>query len=76
MDLLFHLLVCSLVASYMCPDQGLNPHPWCIGTMLQPTELPGQGIMLEPQGLKHCQHIVGFQYEKGNGKEREGGLKC
>ena len=29
-DLLFHLLMHSLVDSYMCPDQGLNPQPWCI----------------------------------------------
>ena len=39
---LFSLFMHSLVDSYMCPDQGLNPHPWPIGTMLQPTELPGQ----------------------------------
>ena len=25
---LFHLFVHSLVDSYMCPDQGLNPQPW------------------------------------------------
>ena len=31
----------SLVGS--CPDQGLNLHPWHIGTMLYPTEPPGQG---------------------------------
>ena len=32
--LLFHLFVCSLVDSCMCPDQGLNPQPWHTGTML------------------------------------------
>ena len=42
-DLLFHLFMHSLVDSYMCPDQGSNPQPWYIGTMLQPTELSGQG---------------------------------
>ena len=29
-DLLFHLLVHSLVASCMCPDQRLNLQPWHI----------------------------------------------
>ena len=33
----------SLVASCMCPDQRLNPQPWCIEMMLEPTELPDQG---------------------------------
>ena len=28
-DLLFHVLMHSLVASCMCPDQGPNPQPWC-----------------------------------------------
>ena len=28
----------SLVDSCMCPDQGLNLRPWCIGPMLQPNE--------------------------------------
>ena len=27
-------LMHSLVDSSMCPDQGLNPHPWHIGSML------------------------------------------
>ena len=26
----------------MCPDQGLNPQPWRMGTALKSTELPGQ----------------------------------
>ena len=34
----------SLVASYNCPDRGLNPQPWRIGMMLQPIKLPGQGL--------------------------------
>ena len=34
----------SLVASYNCPDRGVNPQPWHIGTMLQPIKLPGQGL--------------------------------
>ena len=29
--------------SCMCPDRGLNPRPWCIRTMLWPTDLPNQG---------------------------------
>ena len=33
-DLLFHLFMHSLVDSGMCPDQGLNSQPWCIGMML------------------------------------------
>ena len=37
-DLLFHLLINSLVASCMYHD----PQPWLIRTRLQPTELPGQ----------------------------------
>ena len=44
-DLLFCLFMHPLVDSYMCPDQGLNLQPWCMGTTLQPTELPGQGTM-------------------------------
>ena len=31
----------SLVASCMCSDWGSNPHPWHIGVMFYPTELPG-----------------------------------
>lgn len=34
MDLLFHLFMCSLVASYKYPDGGSNPQPWRIETML------------------------------------------
>ena len=33
-DLLFHLLMHSLVDSCMCPDQESNTQPWHIGTML------------------------------------------
>ena len=33
-DLLFHLLVHSLVQSCMCPDQVSNPWPWCIRSVL------------------------------------------
>ena len=33
-DLLFHLFMHWLVESSMCPDLGLNPQPWCTGTML------------------------------------------
>ena len=40
--LLSHLLMHLLVDSCMCPDQGLNPQPWCIGLMPYPTELPSQ----------------------------------
>ena len=29
-NLLFHLFLHSLVASFMCPDQGWNPQCWCI----------------------------------------------
>lgn len=29
-DLWPHLFLHSSVASYMSPDGGLNPHPWCI----------------------------------------------
>ena len=31
---LFYLFMHSLVVSCMCPDQRLNPQPWCIGKML------------------------------------------
>ena len=33
-DLLFHLFMHLLVDSCMCPDRGLNPQPWCTGTVL------------------------------------------
>ena len=33
-NLLFHLLMHSLVDFCMCPDWGLNLQPWCIGMML------------------------------------------
>ena len=33
-DILIHLLMHSLVASYMCPDPGLNPKLWHIRMML------------------------------------------
>ena len=33
-DLLFYLFMRSLIASYMCPDQGLNLQLWWIGMML------------------------------------------
>ena len=33
-DLLFHLLMHSLVDSGTRPDQGLNPAPWRVGTVL------------------------------------------
>ena len=36
-------LMHSLVASFMCPYQGLNLQSWCIRTTLEPTELHGQG---------------------------------
>ena len=42
-NLLFHLLMHSLVDSCVYPDRGSNPQPWHSRTMLQPTELPGQG---------------------------------
>ena len=41
--LLFHLSIHSLIDSFMCPEQGLNPQPWHIRTTLQPAELPRQG---------------------------------
>ena len=31
---LFHLFMHSLVDSSVCPDQGANPQPWRIRTML------------------------------------------
>ena len=31
---LSHLFMHSPVDSYMCPDWGLNPQPWCIGRTL------------------------------------------
>ena len=33
----------SLIDSCMCPDLGLNPQSWCIGTTLL-TKLPSQGL--------------------------------
>lgn len=43
-NLLFHLLVHSLVDSCMFTDWGSNLQPWHIGVMLQPTELSSQGL--------------------------------
>ena len=45
-DLLFHLLMHSLVASCMCPDRGPNLQTLPIRPTLQPIELPGQGHSL------------------------------
>ena len=42
-NLLFHLFMHSLLDPCMWPDGELNPQPWCIRMMLQPTELLGQG---------------------------------
>ena len=33
-DFFFHLFMHSVVNSFMRSDQGLNPQPWCIRTML------------------------------------------
>ena len=38
-----HWVMHSLVAPWMCPDWGWGPQRWCVGTVLWPTELPGQG---------------------------------
>ena len=46
-DLLLHLFMHSLFDSSVFPDQGLNPQPWCIRTMLYPTELLGQGLNVQ-----------------------------
>ena len=45
--LLFQLFMHSSVSSRRCPDQELNLQPWCMGTTLQPTELPGQGLFFK-----------------------------
>lgn len=42
-NLLFYLLMHSLVDSYMHPERGSNPQTWYIRMMLLPTELPNQG---------------------------------
>ena len=42
-DLLFHLLMHSLVDFCVCPDGESNSQPWYIGAVLSPTELLGQG---------------------------------
>ena len=42
-NLSFHLLMHLLLDACLCPHWGLNLQPWCIGTVLSPTELPGQG---------------------------------
>ena len=34
MDLMLHPFMHSLVASWMCPDQGSNPQPWRTRTTL------------------------------------------
>ena len=39
-SLLFHLVMHSLVASCMCPDQRSNLQAWHVGTTLYPTKLP------------------------------------
>ena len=43
-NLLFHLLMHSLVDSCVCPDWGLNLQLQHIRTTLHPTELPSQGF--------------------------------
>lgn len=40
---LFHLFIDSLVDFSTCADQGWNPQPWHIGSMLWSTELPKRG---------------------------------
>ena len=45
-NLLFHLLMHCLLAFSMCPDWRSHLHPWCIGTVLPPIGLPGQGLTL------------------------------
>lgn len=35
------LLTNAFIDSSMCPDQGLNPQPWCIGTTLQASDPAG-----------------------------------
>ena len=52
-DLLLHLCMHSLVAACMCPDGGWNQWPWCIRTVLYPTELP-QGCLL----IFHSQSVL------------------
>ena len=41
------LIHAPLVNFCMCPDWGLNPQPWCIRMMLQPTELCGQDLFVD-----------------------------
>ena len=48
-----------LVASYMFPDQRSNPQPWCVQTMLQPTQLPGQGPP-DPLSVACCDVVLNF----------------
>ena len=43
-NLLFHPFMHSSVASSTCPDRGLDPQPWRIRIVLQPTEPLGQGL--------------------------------
>ena len=45
-NLLFHLLMYSLVDSWGCPDQGWNLQPWCMEMILQPAECPASAKLL------------------------------
>ena len=53
-DLLFYLFMYSLVDSCLCPEQGSNPQPWCIGMMLQPAEHPAKILTATISELLQC----------------------
>ena len=64
-----HIFMYSLVDFCTCPDQGLNPQPWRIRTMLQTTELPSQGLqwLFLIIKLLKINRIV-YKYSKANHK--------
>ena len=65
-DLLLHLFLNLLVASWMYPDQGLNPQPWCIRWRFNQLSLPGQDWfwyfknLLPPETGKFIWNIIKF----------------
>ena len=57
----------------MCLDWGSNPRPWHIGMTLQPTELPGQGLMCFLfLGNSNVKHFLGKIYATFSSDSVEG----
>ena len=74
-NLLFHLVKHSLVDSCMCPDWVSNPHLWGIRTMLQPIELPDQGLRQREREREREMGDGGFWVERGAVRSQILGVK-